>query len=81
MDCGGKRQILFCNCANEMGRYALTLRRSCDDCATWDDGLVVQSGGAGYSDLAADGENIYVLYERFFEDGSGMYLTFVKIKL
>lgn len=56
--------LLFSNPAHHRSRVRMTLRRSRDGGANWDDGLPVYPGPSGYSVLAqgSDG-SIYLLYE------------------
>jgi len=56
--------ILSLNCNDANSRRNLTLRVSLDDGKTWDKEFVIDSGLAGYSDIAVDSKGtIYVLYE------------------
>jgi len=56
--------ILSSNCNSTSGRRNLTLRASLDDGESWEKELVIDSGLAGYSDIAVDQNGtIYVLYE------------------
>ena len=56
--------LLFSNAASEYGRENLSLRFSFDDGQSWPDSLVIDPGAAGYSDIAAAGGIIYILYEK-----------------
>lgn len=56
--------ILSSNCNSTSGRRNITLRASLDDGDTWEKELLIDSGLAGYSDIAVDQNGtIYVLYE------------------
>ncbi len=59
--------LLHVNCTQRLeniGRANLVLRGSVDDGKTWNIELVLEPGGAGYSDIAIDQNGtIYVLYE------------------
>ncbi len=56
--------ILSSNCNHDSSRCNLTLRASLDDGASWETATVIESGLAGYSDIAVDSKGtIYVLYE------------------
>jgi sialidase-1 len=63
----GRSLVLFCNPASAQ-RDTLTVRASVDECRTWTDGTVLESGPAAYSDLAvthgAAGAAAHCLYER-----------------
>ena len=57
-------KLLFSNCKSPKRRALLHLRVSKDDGATWNDGLCVESQGAGYSDMAIlPSGDIGVIYE------------------
>lgn len=56
--------LLFVNCENTKLRKNLTVKGSSDDGRTWTKRCEVDSGLAGYSDIAADSKGkIYVVYE------------------
>lgn len=55
--------LVFVNPANMIMRKSLTARLSTDGGATYATSLVVDDGIAGYSDMAADGNTIYLVYE------------------
>jgi sialidase-1 len=64
----GKPAFIFSNPASKK-RENLTLRLSTDDCATWSDGYLLQSGFSADSDLCPlPGGQVGGLYER---DGDG----------
>ncbi len=57
--------ILLTNCDSNSSRTNLTLKASTDDGKTWTHRMVIDSGSAGYSDIAVDSKGtIYVLYEK-----------------
>ena len=62
--------LLFANPAHPKQRVALTVRRSDDDGKTWNDGRVLEPGGAMYSSLAVlkDG-SVGILYESVPDKG------------
>ncbi len=61
---GGVHTILFVNCESTVLRTNLTVKGSTDDGKSWTSRGVIDSGLAGYSDIAVDGNGkIYVLYE------------------
>jgi sialidase-1 len=85
-----EKAIYHVNCASQSEREDLTIKISRDNFATYESIFV--SKYAGYSDIAVDGDNIYVFYERFHEEfhrkakkettrdeNDGLY--FVKIKM
>ena len=85
-----EKAVYHINCAAKSERENLTVNISCDNFSTCESILV--SKYAGYSDIAVDGEYIYVFYERFHEEfhrkakkattrdeNDGLY--FVKIKM
>jgi len=68
------KAVLHINCASEKERKNLTLR-------IWQDGLsreVPVDERGGYSDLATDGETVWILYERDVEN-DGLYFAQVTI--
>jgi sialidase-1 len=56
--------LVFVNPANMIMRKSLTARLSTDGGATYATKLVIDDGIAGYSDMAADGNTIHLVYER-----------------
>ncbi len=64
MEKTGDGRILFSNCQNASGlRTALGVSESSDDGATWQRTLLVDEIG-GYSDMAVNENELYILYER-----------------
>ena len=55
--------LVFVNPANMIMRKSLTARLSTDGGATYATKLVIDDGIAGYSDMAADGNTIHLVYE------------------
>jgi sialidase-1 len=55
--------LVFVNPANMIMRKSLTARLSTDGGATYTTSLVIDDGIAGYSDMAADGDTIHLVYE------------------
>lgn len=55
--------VLFANCEAETGRINLTIKQSADGGLSWEKLVTVDDIG-GYPDIAADGRNLYILYER-----------------
>lgn len=60
----GDAGLVFANPANMIMRKSLTARLSTDGGKTWPISKVIDDGIAGYSDLASDGETVWVVYER-----------------
>lgn len=55
-------------------RRNLTLRMSHDQGATWNDGLVIESGPSAYSDIAVGGDGyVYILYETGSNEKHGTF--------
>lgn len=55
--------LFFCNANSKHLRKNLTLRHSADSGATWNKGLVVAREAGAYSDIAKNGDTVFVLYE------------------
>lgn len=76
--------IFHINCDSETERKNLTVKLSRDDFHTCESILVDEEGG--YSDIAVDGDEIYVLYERNVfhktdvENNDGLYFTKIRYK-
>lgn len=61
---GDPYTILFTNCENDSKRENLVLKGSVDNGKTWTMRKVIDSGAAGYSDIAVDSNGkIYIIYE------------------
>lgn len=60
----GDKGVVFANPANMIMRKSLTARLSTDGGKTYPASYVIDDGIAGYSDLASDGESVFVVYER-----------------
>ena len=60
----GDKGLIFANPANMIMRKSLTARLSSDGGASYPASDVIDDGIAGYSDLASDGETVWVVYER-----------------
>lgn len=73
--------LLFVNAADQLGRNNLTIRRSCDDGATWPVQKLLHAGSSGYSAMAIlPNRNVGVLYES--GGSSGAYnITFTSFPL
>ncbi|NNE90157.1 MAG: exo-alpha-sialidase [Verrucomicrobiales bacterium] len=56
--------VIFANPNNMIMRKSLTAFVSSDNGATYPKKFVLEEGIAGYSDLATDGETVYVIYEK-----------------
>ena len=76
--------LFHINCDSEIERKNLTVKISRDDFHTCESILVDEEGG--YSDIAVDGDEIYVLYERNVfhktdvENNDGLYFTKIRYK-
>ena len=56
--------LLSVNCASTTARENLVVRTSFDGGRTWPRSLVVESGDAGYADIAYRDGTVYVIYEQ-----------------